>query len=113
MKTESRVGSAPGALPLVGHSLSLVYAPLWFVISLPAHGDLVRIRLGPIEAIVVCAPELVRQVLLNDRVFDKDGPFYDRTRAAFGDGLATCPHGLHRRQRRLAQPSFHPARLPG
>ncbi|HET9256155.1 MAG TPA: cytochrome P450 [Pseudonocardiaceae bacterium] len=113
MRTESTVGSAPGAWPLVGHTPSLLYNPLRFVTSLPAHGDLVRIRIGPFEAIMVCAPELVRQVLLNDRVFDKDGPIFDRTRAAFGDGLATCPNGPHRRQRRLAQPCFHPARLPG
>ena len=113
MRTESVVGTAPGALPLLGHTLSLVRSPLRFLTSLPAHGDLVGIRIGPIEAIVVCTPELVRQVLLNDRVFDKDGPFFDRTREAFGDGLATCPHGVHRRQRRLTQPAFHPARLPG
>jgi pentalenene oxygenase len=100
-------------LPVVGHALSVLRSPLRFVTSLPAHGDLVRIRLGSIEAIVVCTPELVRQILLNDRVFDKDGPFFDRTREAFGDGLATCPHRLHRRQRRLVQPAFHPARLPG
>jgi pentalenene oxygenase len=113
METEATAATAPGALPLLGHTLSLLRNPLRFVISLPAHGDLVRIRIGPIEAIVVCTPELVRQVLVNDRVFDKDGPFFDLTREAFGDGLATCPHGLHRRQRRLAQPAFHPARLPG
>jgi cytochrome P450 len=113
MRTESVVGTAPGALPLLGHALSLVRSPLRFLTSLPAHGDLVGIRIGPIEAIVVCTPELVRQVLLNDRVFDKGGPFFDRSREAFGDGLATCPHSMHRRQRRLTQPAFHPARLPG
>jgi pentalenene oxygenase len=73
----------------------------------------VRIRIGPIEAVVVCTPELVRHVLLNDRIFDKTGPFFDQSREVFGDGLATCPHGFHRRQRRLTQPAFHPARLPG
>ncbi|MGB8961025.1 MAG: cytochrome P450 [Pseudonocardiaceae bacterium] len=113
MRTVSAVATAPGALPLLGHTLSLLRSPLRFVTSLPAHGDLVRIRIGPIAAIVVCTPELVRQILLNDRTFDKDGPFFDRSREAFGDGLATCPHYSHRRQRRLAQPAFHPARLPG
>jgi cytochrome P450 len=113
MRAESVVGTAPGALPLLGHTLSLARSPLRFLTSLPAHGDLVGIRIGPIKAIVVCTPELVRQVLLNDRVFDKGGPFFDRTREAFGDGLATCPHSMHRRQRRLTQPAFHPARLPG
>ncbi|MGH3671039.1 MAG: cytochrome P450 [Pseudonocardiaceae bacterium] len=113
MRTEPAVALAPGALPLLGHTLSLLHSPLRFLTFLPAHGDLVRIRIGPIEAIVVCTPGLVRRVLLNDRVFDKDGPIFDRTREAFGDGLATCPHHVHRRQRRLAQPAFHPARLPG
>jgi hypothetical protein len=36
---------------------------------------LVRVRVGSFETIVVCTPELVRQVLLNDRIFDKVGPF--------------------------------------
>ncbi len=101
------------ALPLLGHILSLLRSPLRFLTSLSAHGHLVRIRIGPIEGIVVCTSELVRHVLFNDRIFDRDGPFFDRNREAFGDGLATCPHRLHRRQRRLAQPAFHTARLPG
>ncbi|HZS21722.1 MAG TPA: cytochrome P450 [Pseudonocardiaceae bacterium] len=113
MGAKSTAVTAPGALPLLGHTLSVLRDPLSFLTSLPAHGDLVRVRFGPFEAIVVCTPELVRQVLLNDRVFDKTGPFFDRVREAFGDGLATCPHSLHRRQRRLIQPTFHPARFPG
>src|SRR5947209_7953679 len=113
MGTAPTVGIAPGALPLFGHTLSLLYDPLGFLTSLPNHGDLLRIQIGPFEAIVVCTPELVRQVLLDDRIFDKAGPVFDRARDAFGDGLATCPHGMHRRQRRLVQPAFHPARFPG
>ena len=106
------VGAAPGPLPLLGHTLSLLRDPLRFLTSLPTCGDLVSIRVGPIEAIVVCTPELVRQVLLNDRVFDKGGSLLDRGREMVGDGLVTCPYRLHRRQRRLAQPAFHPTRLP-
>ncbi|MGH3829630.1 MAG: cytochrome P450 [Pseudonocardiaceae bacterium] len=113
MTTECTAGTAPGALPLLGHTLSLLRNPLRFLASLPAHGDLVGIRIGPIEAIVVCTPELILQVLLNDRVFDKGGPLFDRAREVGGDGLVTCPHSLHRRQRRLVQPAFHPTRLPG
>ncbi|PZS40380.1 MAG: cytochrome P450 [Pseudonocardiales bacterium] len=113
MTTECAAGTAPGAIPLLGHTLPLLRNPLRFLTSLPARGDLVRIRIGPVEAIVVCAPELIRQVLLNDRVFDKGGPFFDRGREVAGDGLINCPHSLHRRQRRLAQPAFHSTRLPG
>ena len=87
MGTAPTVGIAPGALPLFGHTLSLLYDPLGFLTSLPNHGDLVRIQIGPFEAIVVCTPELVRQVLLADRIFDKAGPVFDRARDACADVL--------------------------
>jgi cytochrome P450 len=106
-------GRAPGALPLLGHTLALLRDPLRFLSSLPEHGDLVRIRLGLVEAIVVCDPELTRQMLLDGRTFEKGGPLVDKASEVFGDGLGTCPHGEHRRQRRLTQPAFHQARFPG
>ncbi|HXL88889.1 MAG TPA: cytochrome P450 [Streptosporangiaceae bacterium] len=106
-------GRAPGALPLLGHTLALLRDPLRFLSSLPEHGDLVRIRLGLVHAIVVCDPELTRQMLLDGRTFEKGGPLVDKASEVFGNGLGTCPHGEHRRQRRLTQPAFHQARLPG
>jgi pentalenene oxygenase len=81
--------------------------------SLPAHGDLVRIHLGPVEATVVCDPELTHEVLVHDRIYDKGGPLFKRLREGLGDGLASCPHSRHRRQRRLTQPGFHRSRLSG
>lgn len=104
---------APGGLPLIGHLLPLVRDPLAFMSSLPAVGDVVEIRVGPARAVVVCDPELTRQVLADDATFDKGGPLIDRLREIIGDGLGVCPHSLHRRQRRLAQPAFHQARMPG
>lgn len=104
---------APRSLPLLGHLLPLLRDPLAFLGSLPAHGDLVKIRLGPGAAVVVCDPELTRQVLVDDRTFDKGGPLFSRLREVLGDGLATCPHSRHRRQRRLTQPGFRQERLPG
>ncbi|WP_234327858.1 cytochrome P450 [Streptomyces sp. NRRL F-2664] len=104
---------APGAVPIFGHAVPLLRDPLGFLASLPAHGDLVEIRLGPFRATVACTAELTRQILLNDRVFDKGGPTFDRLREVAGYGLGTCPHQMHRRQRRLTQPAFHNDRLPG
>ncbi|MFC5722273.1 cytochrome P450 [Streptomyces gamaensis] len=104
---------AQGSLPVLGHGLSLLRDPLGFVSALPAHGDLVRIRVGSREVVVVCHPALTRHVLLDDRVYDKGGPMFDRLREVAGNGLATCPYALHRRQRRLCQPAFAPGRLPG
>ncbi|MFE7898141.1 cytochrome P450 [Streptomyces sp. NPDC057424] len=83
--------------------------PLDFLNSLPARGDLVEIRLGPQRAWMVCHPELVHRMLRDTHTFDKGGPQYERLRALMGNGVVTCPHAEHRRQRRLLQPTFRPA----
>jgi pentalenene oxygenase len=49
-------------------------------------------------------------VLVDDRTFDKGGPFIDAFREVVGNGLGTSPHRLHRRPRRLLQPAFHRGR---
>ncbi|MPY56837.1 cytochrome P450 [Streptomyces spongiae] len=105
------VGTAPGIFPFLGHGIALFRQPLDFVNSLPAHGDLVEIRLGPRRAWVVCHPELVQRMLRDTRTFDKGGPLYERLGALMGDGIVTCPDAEHRRQRRLLQPAFRPARV--
>ncbi|QUC60784.1 cytochrome P450 [Streptomyces sp. A2-16] len=97
---------APGGLPIIGHLFPLLRDPLRFLNTLPAHGDLVQIKLGPQTAVVVCRPELVQEVLLNDRIYDKGGPIIERVGNALGDGIASCPHNAHRRQRRSLQPAF-------
>ena len=44
---------------------------------------------GP-EPLVVCHPELTHQVLVNDRDFDKGGPWVDRLREIIGDSVLSC-----------------------
>jgi cytochrome P450 len=110
--TERRAIAAPGAIPLLGHTLSMIRDPLAFMTSLGDHGDLVRVRFGPWQVWVVCDPELLQDVLARDAIFDKGGVFYDIARDILGSGLATCPHSEHRRQRRLLQPAFQRSRMP-
>ena len=112
MTTPSIVAEAKGALPGLGHAIALVRDPRAFLLSLPAYGDLVQIRLGPSKAIVVCDPELTHQVLVNDRIFDKGGPFIDRAQEFIGESVLTLPRSRHRRQRRLLQPAFNHQRFP-
>ncbi|WP_405978186.1 cytochrome P450 [Streptomyces sp. NBC_00158] len=107
----ARPQSAPGAWPLAGHVPSLIRRPLRFVTSLAAHGDIVRIRLGPLPVYALTHPDLVQQVLVDDarnyargRIFDKAGPF-------LGDGLLAASGAEHRRQRRILQPAFHRERI--
>ncbi|MFF8774295.1 cytochrome P450 [Kitasatospora sp. NPDC015120] len=104
---------AAGCVPLLGHAPALIRDPLRFVASLPADGALVRLRLGPRTVVMVCDPDLVRHVLVHDETFDKGGPLFERLREVLGNGLGTCPHSLHRRQRRLCRPAFDGERFPG
>lgn len=101
---------APRTLPLLGHAPELLRDPLAFLRSLPAAGDLVEVRLGTHRMLMVCTPGLTRKVLTDSRTFDKGGPFYKRIREVFGNGLGSCPHAEHQRQRRLVQPAFSPHR---
>jgi cytochrome P450 len=108
-----RFGRAPGAWPLLGHMVALQRRPLALLDSLPAHGDLVEIRLGPRPAYVVCHPGLARQVLTDFRLFDRTGLVYARVRTAMGNGLASAAHTDHRRQRLIMQPAFRHEHLRG
>ncbi|GGW67173.1 cytochrome P450 [Streptomyces lucensis JCM 4490] len=105
-----RTGTAPGAVPLLGHVPALWRRPLEFLASLPAYGDLVEVRLGPGRAYLAAHPELVRHVLLNPRVFDKGGVF-DKARQLLGNSLSVSRGEEHRFQRRLIQPAFHTTRI--
>lgn len=113
MHPASRVPTAPRCFPLLGHSLAMLKDPLTFLTSLPACGDLVEVRIGPVKAVVICAPDLIDQVLQDDRTFDKGGLIFDRFQEVVGDGVASCPHREHRRIRRLLQPAFRKVRFPG
>lgn len=98
-------------MPLIGHAWQLAVRPLEFMASLPAHGDLAQVKLGPWPAYVVCHPDLLHKVLVEDGNYDKGGPVFDKVRELVGNSLASCPHADHRRQRRMVQPAFRRDRL--
>ncbi|MFF3684829.1 cytochrome P450 [Streptomyces sp. NPDC002187] len=107
------VPRAPGAVPLLGHALSLWRDPLGFMKSLRAHGDLVRVDLGMMPMYVVTSAELVHEVTVKQaRSFEK-GRFFDRLRPLAGNGLANANGELHRAHRRLIQPMFSKERIAG
>lgn len=108
---EWTVGTPPGKFASVTHGIALFRRPLEFLNSLPAHGDLVTVRLGPLRVWVVCHPALVHEMLRDTRTYDKGGTQYDRLRLLMGNGVVTCPHAEHRGQRRLVQPAFRPSRV--
>lgn len=104
---------APGRLPLLGHTISLLNRPFGFLSSLRVHGEVVRVYLGPLPVYLVTTPELAWQVLATDaHKFDK-GMVFDKIRPLFGNGLLNSDGDFHRRQRRLVQPAFHRKQIAG
>ncbi|MFD5513895.1 cytochrome P450 [Streptomyces sp. NPDC127051] len=113
MENLATIRRVPGGLPFIGHSLPLLRDPLNFMRSMPRDEDIVQIRMGRLRAVVVCDPELTRQVMVDGRTFDKGGPVIDGQREVVGNNIVTCPHSQHRQIRRLSQPAFHLSRFPG
>lgn len=101
-----RSGPAPGALPLIGHSLPMARRPLEFLRSLSGVGDLVEIRMGRRPAYLTLDPDLMHQVLVDTRTFDKGGPWFDNVMPTVGVGLGTADWSTNKRQRRQTQPAF-------
>ena len=76
-----------------------------------AYGDVSSWTFGPQRVFLFAHPDHVREVLVaSDRSFMK-GRALQRTKVILGEGLLTSEDPLHRRQRRLAQPSFHQQRV--
>ena len=85
--------------------------PLAFLSRVGAeYGDIVRIRLGPLNAFVLNHPDDIEQVLVTHQHRFIKGRTLNRARRLFGDGFDKrwC---AAQRQRRLVQPAFHRARL--
>ena len=94
--------------------MALQRHPLALLDSLPAHGNLVEIRLGPRGRRTWCAtPDLARQVLTDLRGLDRTGLVSTGVRTSMGNGLASAAHQDHRRQRLVMQPAFRHEHLPG
>ncbi|MCP2297436.1 Cytochrome P450 [Nocardia amikacinitolerans] len=107
------IPTAPGRLPLLGHSLAALRGALPFVASLAEIGPIVRIYLGPRPAYVLTTPELIREVGFGDAgSFHREelrDAMHEVIRGA-ANVLSGTPHEVRRRmiapalrQRRLAE----------
>jgi cytochrome P450 len=76
-----------------------------------AYGDVAHFRIGRLKYYLLSHPDHVRDLLVtHDAKFTK-GPALRAAKVTLGDGLLTSEGEAHRRQRRLAQPAFHPNRI--
>jgi cytochrome P450 len=77
------------------------------------YGDVAHFRVGKRHLYLVSHPDHVRDLLVtHDAKFIK-GPALRNAKTTLGEGLLTSEGDFHRRQRRLAQPAFHPSRVSG
>jgi cytochrome P450 len=76
-------------------------------------GDLVRFRALGREVLQFNHPELISEMLVRDAGHHHRNLVMQRSKAVLGEGLLTSEEPLHMRQRRLAQPAFHRARIQG
>jgi cytochrome P450 len=101
------------ALPLIGSLPSLIRDPIAFVEEARAtHGDVYRVDLGVLEAILLNHPRHAQHVLRDHAAnYTKGGPLWDSIRTLLGDSLPVSEGEHWRRQRRMMQPQFHHERL--
>lgn len=114
MKAADNAKQPPGPRAFVpgGQLFSFRRNPLRFMSEMAArYGDVVRFRMGPQQVFLVNDPELIRRVLVSDNDYFMKGRALQRSKRLLGEGLLTSEDPLHRRQRRLAQPAFHRARI--
>ncbi len=106
----SEVPTAPGALPLIGHSLAALRDAPGFVTSLADLGPIVRIRFGRKTGYVLTTPELVREVGLGEAELNRDD-----LREAIADvagGSVNVLRGTeHKLRRRMIAPALRQTRL--
>jgi cytochrome P450 len=77
-----------------------------------ATDGVARVKAGPLRLAVIADPGLARTLLTLPNGVRK-GRGIDVLRFLLGDGLLTSEGELHRQQRRLVNPVFHPGRLAG
>jgi cytochrome P450 len=75
------------------------------------YGDIVYFRFGPQDVFFLNHPDYIKDVLVTHHQSFMKGRALQRAKRLLGEGLLTSEHEFHRRQRRLAQPAFHRARI--
>lgn len=103
----------PKGFPLLGHWPAMRRDILGFFVNCSQrHGDVVSLRVGPWDALLLSDPHDIEQVLVKQhKRFGKYRFFWRQLSAGLGNGLLTSEGELWARQRRLSAPAFSAERL--
>ncbi|HYO52217.1 cytochrome P450 [Archangium sp.] len=108
-----RIPTGPRGLPLIGVVRDVRKDVLgWLMRTAAEHGPVAQYRFGPMRAYLVTHPEGLKHVLQDHtKNYTKDHFSYSLVRRVVGDGLIVSQGETWLKQRRLAQPAFHRARI--
>ncbi len=111
--TPPLIPNGPRGLPLLGVALDMQKDILgWNLRAALEYGPVVRYRYGPLRSYLVTHPEGLKHVLQdNVKNYTKEHFAFGMIRRVVGDGLFTSEGATWLKQRRLAQPAFHRARI--
>jgi cytochrome P450 len=76
------------------------------------YGDISHYKLGPKHIIFLNHPEYIREVMVVQHFNFVKERTQRRAKLLLGEGMITADGHSHRRQRQVAQPSFHRQRVP-
>src|SRR5215467_3097726 len=104
----------PGPPPNLIRSLfgAMQQNPLdYFTAMAQKYGDVSGMRIGKFRSLFINHPDLIEDVLVNNARKYHKGRILRANKYLFGEGLLTSEGDFWLRQRRLAQPAFHRARV--
>ena len=104
----------PGPPPNLIRSLfgAMQQNPLdYFTAMAQKYGDVSGMRIGKFRSLFINHPDLIEDVLVNNARLYYKGRILRANKYLFGEGLLTSEGDFWLRQRRLAQPAFHRARV--
>ena len=104
----------PGPPPNLIRSLfgAMQQNPLdYFTAMAQEYGDVSGMRIGKFRSLFINHPDLIEDVLVNNSLKYHKGRILQANKYLFGEGLLTSEGDFWLRQRRLAQPAFHRARV--